>query len=157
MIPLRETPVLIIGGGPVGLALAADLGWHGIECVLVEQTDGRINTPKMNEVNLRTMEFCRRWGIADKVMNCPFPDDHPMDAVFVTSLGGYELARMERPAQKTSDARTAQPDEPADMLANMVRSDVARTRAVVSRRDAAPSLPARNIRSSSGRSNRRDC
>ena len=100
MIPMRETPVLIAGGGPVGLALAADLGWRGIECVLVEQTDGRINTPKMQEVNVRTMEFCRRWGVADRVMNCPFPDDHPTDVVFVTSLGGYELARMERPARK---------------------------------------------------------
>ena len=100
MVAVRETPVLIVGGGPVGLALAADLGWRGIECILVEQTDGRITTPKMNEVNVRTMEFCRRWGIADKVINCPFPDDHPMDAVFVTSLGGYELARMERPAKK---------------------------------------------------------
>jgi 2-polyprenyl-6-methoxyphenol hydroxylase-like FAD-dependent oxidoreductase len=97
---MRETPVLIAGGGPVGLALAADLGWRGIECVLVEQTDGRISTPKMQEVNVRTMEFCRRWDIADRVMNCPFPDDHPMDVVFVTSLGGYELARMERPARK---------------------------------------------------------
>jgi 2-polyprenyl-6-methoxyphenol hydroxylase-like FAD-dependent oxidoreductase len=100
MTPVRATPVLIVGGGPVGLALAADLGWRGIECVLVEQTDGQIHTPKMNEVNVRTMEFCRRWGIADRVMNCPFPDDHPMDVVFVTSLGGYELARMERPARK---------------------------------------------------------
>jgi 2-polyprenyl-6-methoxyphenol hydroxylase-like FAD-dependent oxidoreductase len=100
VIPVLETPVLITGGGPVGLALAADLGWRGIDCVLVEQTDGRINTPKMNEVNVRTMEFCRRWGIADRVMNCPFPEDHPMDVVFVTSLGGYELARMERPARK---------------------------------------------------------
>jgi 2-polyprenyl-6-methoxyphenol hydroxylase-like FAD-dependent oxidoreductase len=100
MTPVRETPVLIVGGGPVGLALAADLGWRGIECVLVEQTDGQIHTPKMNEVNVRTMEFCRRWGIAEQVMHCPFPDDHPMDAVFVTSLGGYELARMERPARK---------------------------------------------------------
>jgi 2-polyprenyl-6-methoxyphenol hydroxylase-like FAD-dependent oxidoreductase len=98
--PLRETPVLIAGGGPVGLSLAADLGWRGIECILVEQTDGQIKTPKMNEVNVRTMEFCRRWGIADRVMNCPFPDDHPMDVVFVTCLGGYELARMERPARK---------------------------------------------------------
>ena len=109
VIPVRETPVLIVGGGPVGLALAADLGWRGIECVLVEQTDGRINTPKMNEVNVRTMEFCRRWGVADKVMNCPFPDDHPMDAVFVTSLGGYELARMERPARKHQTAGPLSP------------------------------------------------
>src|SRR5262245_32082890 len=109
MIPVRETPVLIVGGGPVGLALAADLGWRGIECLLVEQTDGKINTPKMNEVNVRTMEFCRRWGIADKVINCPFPDDHPMDAVFVTSLGGYELARMERPTKKHQTAGPLSP------------------------------------------------
>jgi len=94
-----ETPVLIVGGGPVGLALAVELGWRGIQCVLVEQTDGSIVTPKMNEVNVRTMEFCRRWGVADRVMHCPFPADFPMDVVFVTTLGGYELARMERPAK----------------------------------------------------------
>ena len=41
--------------------------------MLVEQGDGTIVTPKMNEVNVRTMEFCRRWGIADQVHNCPFP------------------------------------------------------------------------------------
>ena len=44
------------------------------------------------------MEFCRRWGIADKVHNCPFPRDHARDAVFVTSLTGYELGRIPRPA-----------------------------------------------------------
>ena len=63
----RTTPVLIVGGGPVGLALAGELGWRGIDCMLIEQTDGVIDTPKMNEVNLRSMEFCRRWGIADRV------------------------------------------------------------------------------------------
>jgi 2-polyprenyl-6-methoxyphenol hydroxylase-like FAD-dependent oxidoreductase len=56
MISSSEIPVLIVGGGPVGLALAADLGWRGIECLLVEQTDGRVHTPKMNEVNVRTMD-----------------------------------------------------------------------------------------------------
>jgi 2-polyprenyl-6-methoxyphenol hydroxylase-like FAD-dependent oxidoreductase len=96
----REIPVLIVGGGPVGLALAAELGWRGVECLLVEQTDGVIRTPKMNEVNVRTMEFCRRWGIADEVLNCPFPSDHAMDIAFVTSLTGYELARQKRPAKR---------------------------------------------------------
>ena len=96
---MTEVPVLIVGGGPVGLALAADLGWRGIECLLVEQGDGIIRTPKMNEVNIRTMEFCRRWGIAERVRNCPFPADHPMDVVFVTAMDGYELARMPRPAR----------------------------------------------------------
>ena len=71
-----KIPVLIVGGGPVGLALAGELGWRGVACMLVEQGDGTIVTPKMNEVNVRTMEFCRRWGIADQVHNCPFPRDH---------------------------------------------------------------------------------
>ena len=97
---LRKIPVLIVGGGPVGLALAAELGWRGISCELVEQGDGRIVTPKMNEVNTRTMEFCRRWGIADEVLDCPFPADWPMDVVFVTSLAGHELGRMPRPARR---------------------------------------------------------
>jgi 2-polyprenyl-6-methoxyphenol hydroxylase-like FAD-dependent oxidoreductase len=57
---VRNVPVLIVGGGPVGLALAGELGWRGVGCLLVEQTDGSIVTPKMNEVNVRTMEFCRR-------------------------------------------------------------------------------------------------
>jgi 2-polyprenyl-6-methoxyphenol hydroxylase-like FAD-dependent oxidoreductase len=99
----RRIPVLIVGGGPVGLALAGELGWRGVPCLLVEQTDGRIVTPKMNEVNVRTMEFCRRWGIADHVHNCPFPRDHARDAVFVTSFTGYELGRIPRPAM--ADAR----------------------------------------------------
>jgi 2-polyprenyl-6-methoxyphenol hydroxylase-like FAD-dependent oxidoreductase len=91
-----KVPVLIVGGGPVGLALAAELGWRGIACMLVEQGDGRILTPKMNEVNVRTMEFCRRWGIAEEIHSCPFPPDYPLDVVFVTTLSGYELGRMPR-------------------------------------------------------------
>ena len=62
-----HTPVLIVGGGPVGLALAIDLGWRGIACTLVEQGDGSIAHPRANAENARTMEFFRRWGIADDV------------------------------------------------------------------------------------------
>jgi 2-polyprenyl-6-methoxyphenol hydroxylase-like FAD-dependent oxidoreductase len=98
--PARHVPVLIVGGGPVGLALAGELGWRGVACELVEQTDGVIATPKMNEVNTRSMEFCRRWGIKRAVLDCPFPDDQALDVVFVTSLAGHELARMPRPPRR---------------------------------------------------------
>jgi 2-polyprenyl-6-methoxyphenol hydroxylase-like FAD-dependent oxidoreductase len=107
---MRHIPVLIVGGGPVGLALAGELGWRGITCELVEQTDGAITTPKMNEVSTRTMEFCRRWGIADAVRHCPFPDDHPLDVVFVTSLSGHELARMPRPPRAVQKADGHSPE-----------------------------------------------
>jgi 2-polyprenyl-6-methoxyphenol hydroxylase-like FAD-dependent oxidoreductase len=106
----RKIPVLIVGGGPVGLALAAELGWRGIRCELVEQSDGAIHTPKMNEVNTRTMEFCRRWGIADAVRNCPFPGDYSLDVVFVTSLCGHELARMRRPTRAQQKTESYSPE-----------------------------------------------
>ena len=107
---MRNIPVLIVGGGPVGLALAAELGWRGIRCELVEQSDGAIATPKMNEVNTRTMEFCRRWGIAEAVRNCPFPGDYSLDVVFVTSLCGHELARMRRPTRAQQKAESYSPE-----------------------------------------------
>ena len=108
--PARHVAVLIVGGGPVGLALAAELGWRGVDCELVEQGDGTISTPKMNEVNSRTMEFCRRWGIAETVRNCPFPADHSLDVVFVTSLSGHELARMRRPTRAQQKADSVSPE-----------------------------------------------
>jgi len=91
-------PVLIVGGGPVGLALAIELGTHGVACTLIEQGDGRIVDAKMFATGIRTVEFCRRWGIAQRVRDWGFPRDFPFDNVFVTSLAGYELARIRMPS-----------------------------------------------------------
>ena len=92
------TPVLIIGGGPVGLALALDLGWRGVPCTLIEQGDGEVIDAKMFATGIRTVEFCRRWGIADQVKDWGFPRDFPFDNVFVTSLTGHEIGRIEMPS-----------------------------------------------------------
>jgi 2-polyprenyl-6-methoxyphenol hydroxylase-like FAD-dependent oxidoreductase len=85
--------VIIVGGGPVGLALAIELGGRNISCLLVDEHDGAISAPKMTSVLARTMEFCRRWGIAEQVENVAWPPHHPHDYVYLTSLTGYELAR----------------------------------------------------------------
>ena len=89
----KTVPVLIVGGGPVGLSLACDLGWRGVECLLIERGDGTIEQPKTNEVNIRTMEFCRRWGIVDTIEARGYSRDHPHDQVYCTNLTGYELSR----------------------------------------------------------------
>ncbi len=92
-----DVPVLIVGGGPVGLALAGDLGWRGIACLLIEQSDGSIYQPRMDLVGVRTMEFCRRWGLVPAVEASPYPRDYAQDNVYLTSLVGYELGRERFP------------------------------------------------------------
>ena len=84
----------------MGLALALDLGWRGVPCLLVEQGDGLRVQPKMLTVSVRTVELCRRWGVAERVRNWGLPNDFPFDNVFVTSLAGYEIARLPKPAPK---------------------------------------------------------
>jgi 2-polyprenyl-6-methoxyphenol hydroxylase-like FAD-dependent oxidoreductase len=93
----EEVPVLIVGGGPVGLGLAVELGLRGVQCLLVEQGDGTIDYPRANTVNSRTMEFCRRWGIAEEVRNAGAPPDFPPTIVYATGLQGHLLTKIERP------------------------------------------------------------
>lgn len=93
-----DVPVLIVGGGPVGLATAVELGWRGIPCILVEQGDGTVVHPKTNGVNIRTMEYCRRWGIADIIREDGYPKGRARDHIYFTTLTGWEIARQVNPA-----------------------------------------------------------
>lgn len=93
------TPVVIVGAGPIGLALAGDLGWRGIPCVLIERSDGTVSQPKMDMVGIRTMEFCRRWGIVGDVEAAGYNRDYPQDYAWVSQLaGGYEFGREPFPS-----------------------------------------------------------
>jgi 2-polyprenyl-6-methoxyphenol hydroxylase-like FAD-dependent oxidoreductase len=106
-----ETPVLIVGGGPVGLTLALDLAVRGIRSTLVERDEGTAVEllAKAGTLNERTMEYCRRLGIAGAVANVGFPDDHPRDTVYCTALNGFVLGRDYRPS--TND-RAPAPESP---------------------------------------------
>ncbi len=78
----------------MGLALAGDLGWRGVPCLLIERGDGHVENPKMDMVHIRTMEFCRRWGIVPWVESAGYNREHAQDCVWVTGMhGGYELGR----------------------------------------------------------------
>ena len=96
-----DTEVLVVGAGPVGLSLAGDLGWRGHSCIIVERGDGLIYQPKMDQVGIRTMEFCRRWGIVADVEASPYNRDYPQDNIYVTSLNGWELGREFFPSMRT--------------------------------------------------------
>lgn len=105
-----ETQVLVLGGGPAGLAAAIELGHQGIACLLIEQQPASPPLPKMNHVNTRSMELCRRWGIAARVRAAGWPADHPMDASFAIALNGDEILRIPFPSHATRDVPSYSPE-----------------------------------------------
>ncbi len=114
MSPTKESnlPVLIVGGGPVGLALTVELGVGGIKCMLVEQGDGSVLVPKMSQLTTRTMEFCRRWGITEQVKKAGWPENHPGDFVYLTTMVGHELFRRKTPSYAEQGELSYTPEEP---------------------------------------------
>ena len=64
--------------------------------------DGSIGHPKMNQVGVRTMEFCRRWGIAQTVREQSIDEDFPRNYHYVTAINGFELARYEFPSRRNT-------------------------------------------------------
>lgn len=108
-----ETEVLIVGGGPVGMSLACELGWRGVRCLVIEQGAefGVEPVAKVNLVNARSMEFCRRWGIEKEIRHGGFPDDFPMSILFATSLRGKQIAKIPYPGMGEQGAH---PDSPTN-------------------------------------------
>jgi 2-polyprenyl-6-methoxyphenol hydroxylase-like FAD-dependent oxidoreductase len=105
-----ETPILIVGAGPVGLALAADLGSRGVPCLVVEQSEGPPDHPRASVLNARSMEFMRRWGVTDAIRRDGTPEDFPHTALYCTTLTGFEIARIERPHHGGSGSSVESPE-----------------------------------------------
>jgi 2-polyprenyl-6-methoxyphenol hydroxylase-like FAD-dependent oxidoreductase len=96
-----ESDVLIVGAGPVGLTLAIDLAWRGINVTVVEtRAPAAPPEPKCNHVAARTMEIFRRLGLAEKVRNAGLPADYPHDIVYRTTFTGQELTRIPIPCRR---------------------------------------------------------
>ena len=93
---VHDTQVIIVGGGPAGLAMAIELGSRGINCRLIERNDRSGVAPRAKTTNIRTREHLRRWGIADRLAEAsPFGVDYPGNILFVTKLGGKLVTRFE--------------------------------------------------------------
>ncbi len=100
MSTILETPVLIAGGGPVGMALALDLSFMGTECLVIERDSvtAPVLATKAALENERTMEFCRRWGIVEQIAATQ-PPDYPRDNVFmVGGINGRFIGRAAVPS-----------------------------------------------------------
>lgn len=60
-----QTQVAIVGGGPVGLALALGLARHRVRSVLVERRPAPNEQSRAPALHLRSLEILRQWGVAE--------------------------------------------------------------------------------------------
>ena len=88
-----DTPVLVVGGGPAGLAAAAELSLHGIDCVVIEpRTAVSHRRPRAKTTSVRTMEHLRRWGVADQLRRAaPLAVEWSQRVTFCESLTGRRI------------------------------------------------------------------
>src|SRR6202166_3996889 len=108
---MSESDVLIVGAGPVGLTLAIDLAWRGIDVTVVEtRAPGAPPEPKCNHVAARSMEIFRRLGDAEKVRDAGLPADYPHDISYRTTFTGQELTRILIPCRRDRFTRKDGPD-----------------------------------------------
>jgi 2-polyprenyl-6-methoxyphenol hydroxylase-like FAD-dependent oxidoreductase len=106
-----DMEVLIVGAGPVGLTLAIDLAWRGIDVAVVEmRAAAEPPEPKCNHVAARTMEIFRRLGFAEKVRHSGLPADYPHDISYRTTFTGQELTRIAIPCRRDRFTRKDGPD-----------------------------------------------
>ncbi|WP_298436851.1 FAD-dependent oxidoreductase [uncultured Jannaschia sp.] len=65
--PVRH-PVVIVGGGPVGMGLALDLGRQGVACVVLDDHDGVGQGSRAICFAKRTLEICDRLGCGEPIV-----------------------------------------------------------------------------------------
>jgi 2-polyprenyl-6-methoxyphenol hydroxylase-like FAD-dependent oxidoreductase len=103
----RLRPVVIVGGGPVGMVLALDLALRGVRSVLINTEEYSRWYPKGNGHNTRTMEHYRRLGLAHRIRSVGLRPDQPTDVTYFTRIAGDRLARIAMPSSLEAMAAAA--------------------------------------------------
>ncbi|MCL2482885.1 MAG: bifunctional 3-(3-hydroxy-phenyl)propionate/3-hydroxycinnamic acid hydroxylase [Propionibacteriaceae bacterium] len=116
----RDTDIIIVGAGPVGLTLAHLLGMRGIDVILVEARDELIDYPRgvgIDDEALRTMQSIR---MIDQVLPHTVPDQ----PVRIINGKGRVIARMAPTTREFGYPRRngfTQPDVDRELLAGLAR------------------------------------
>jgi len=95
----RDTQVVIVGGGPVGLGLAIELGQRGVRCILVERHMRPQPVSKGQNLTQRTMEHMHFWRVEQQVRAArTIPKECGIGGLtaYGTLLGGYAYDWLQR-------------------------------------------------------------
>ncbi|MBO0794260.1 MAG: FAD-dependent monooxygenase [Ktedonobacteraceae bacterium] len=121
------TPVLIVGGGLIGLSTSLFLSWQGIPSILIERHPGTAIHPRAMGMSPRTMEMFRAVGIEEDIRRIEPPVPQGSNVPLVESLMGQEFDCL----QEDIDSLFSDPNSAArgSAIAQDVLEPVLRARA----------------------------
>jgi putative polyketide hydroxylase len=90
---MQEVPVLIVGGGPVGLTASILLSREGVRSLLVERHPSTAVHPKARGINARSMEMYRQCGVEAAIRKAGLAPEHTGLIVWTRTLSGEEIER----------------------------------------------------------------
>ncbi len=91
----RESPVLVVGAGPVGLTAARLVVNAGRRCLVVERRDGPQRNPAAHVVNARTLEIFRHASFdMERIGAIAQNPDDAGHVNFVSRLNGTLIGRL---------------------------------------------------------------
>src|SRR5215470_20230538 len=97
--PADVAEIVVIGGGPVGMGLAVELGQRGVRSIVVERYTQPQPIPKGQNLTQRTMEHLHFWGAEDAVRAArTIPRGYGIGGLtaYGTLLGPYSYDWMQR-------------------------------------------------------------
>ncbi len=95
----KRYQVIIVGGGPVGVGLAVELGLRGISCALIERRRELQHIPKGQNLTSRTLEHFYYWGIVDELRAVRIlPKGYPISGI--TAYGNLMSEYWYAPPQR---------------------------------------------------------
>lgn len=93
-MPDENLPVLIVGGGPVGLSTSLFLARLGVSSLLVERHATTSVHPRARGINYRTMEILREVGLEEAVRSAGAVLANNRFSLVVDTLAGREMRRL---------------------------------------------------------------
>ena len=90
---MKNVPVVIVGGGPVGLTASILLSRAGVRSLLVERHPGTAIHPKARAINARTMEIYHQCGVEAAIRAAGLAPHHTGMIIWARTLAGEEIER----------------------------------------------------------------
>ncbi|MCF6744045.1 2-polyprenyl-6-methoxyphenol hydroxylase [Blastococcus sp. KM273128] len=109
--PETDSPVLVVGAGPVGAVLALELARLGVPSVLLDRSTAPSAHPKMDYLNARSMQLLARLGLAEEIRRRGVAPEHPFTFVWTRGADEPPVATWDYASVEELTARIERSDD----------------------------------------------